>query len=774
MASDDPLAPAQPLCQYCAAIFPIKPSKSFLDIKHYATAGDLVRASATTRCALCAAIQQHWPLPEIRERFPQDTEEQILEAELDLQLRHGQHGGDRSGSESPGDEVSWVTLSGYLASKRHNFSHTVWLVIAACPASSPTSPAIWKVPAGATTSIPQKHLAIKSWLSDCERNHEHCRRLPVDSLVLPKRLVRIDPQDEGGLRLVLASDERRHGDIRYAALSHCWGTHLPVRTTTANLAQMGCSIPPMDDNTTAELPRTFREAIGVCRHVGLGYIWIDSLCIVQDDPEEWRVEAARMKDVYSNAWLTIAASSAESSAKGCFVSWSPDEDKVKDRGIYRITRFDTVVDVSNSVEKVDSDPLLPGQKFTVRVYKQDLGRRSANTALSERGWALQEQVLSRRVVHCTWPELHWQCSSAYQTEAGISLPRHSSDDKHIRLISEPHSTNDPTHNGSMRGQQQHRDPAAAAMHDSWCQWMEHYSTRDFSFQRDQLTALAGMVQQTAENTGYTHILGCWEETICTDLAWCGDRNCFTPAQRQANVLPGIPSWSWISRTKDIELDLWIRSAGGNCRIEDCAVLLGRKIVWQGAPLVSELRRAELQLRGPMREVRFSTVPEARVYDPPYLNIGDDIRRASAKDPIPWDCAGGFDEPQSPGGDDSLSNGGGEFLDGTYTCLLLRRTVPRVGANVRSHETFLILQLVSGRDVCQSPLDYDTVGTSAGLPEGLCLPVYRRIGIGDMRTDQGRYTYADESAAAKQTACPTRSHCQGPLEMLPQGALLMVP
>jgi hypothetical protein len=102
-----------------------------------------------------------------------------------------------------------------------------------------------------------------------------------------------------------------HGQTgRYAALSYCWGASLPSTTTTANLQAHESGI------SFDTLPRTLQDAILVVRWMGIEYIWIDCLCILQDSKTDWEHEAARMADVYPNAYLTITASRAEHCGEG--------------------------------------------------------------------------------------------------------------------------------------------------------------------------------------------------------------------------------------------------------------------------------------------------------------------------------------------------------------------------------------------------------------------------------------------------------------------------
>jgi hypothetical protein len=96
----------------------------------------------------------------------------------------------------------------------------------------------------------------------------------------------------------------------YISLSHCWGNSQPLRLTKSTEAALRAGI------SNRELPRTFRDAVAVCQQLDVSYIWIDSLCIRQDDPQDWAVEAAAMRSVYTNALCNLAATGASDSSMG--------------------------------------------------------------------------------------------------------------------------------------------------------------------------------------------------------------------------------------------------------------------------------------------------------------------------------------------------------------------------------------------------------------------------------------------------------------------------
>lgn len=131
---------------------------------------------------------------------------------------------------------------------------------------------------------------------------------------LPTRL--IDVRQDQPLRLVSSRDlDQARGKVRYATLSYCWGTldeHSLLKTKRTNLDSYQVEIP------TQSLPITFRDAIRTVRSLDIPYLWIDSLCIVQDDIEEWQREATQMKNVYSCGTINIAASDGVDASHGCY------------------------------------------------------------------------------------------------------------------------------------------------------------------------------------------------------------------------------------------------------------------------------------------------------------------------------------------------------------------------------------------------------------------------------------------------------------------------
>ncbi|KAF2188650.1 hypothetical protein K469DRAFT_519736, partial [Zopfia rhizophila CBS 207.26] len=149
---------------------------------------------------------------------------------------------------------------------------------------------------------------IRQWMVKCENEHPECRRglsgIPIDvETDLPTRVIYVGPEH---VRLVETKGTRGI----YAALSYCWGGSSRLVTTNQNLEDLKRKI------DLCWLPKTCREAIHIARELTIPYIWIDSLCIVQDNPMDWKQEAAKLGEIYERACLTIAANPASNNGVG--------------------------------------------------------------------------------------------------------------------------------------------------------------------------------------------------------------------------------------------------------------------------------------------------------------------------------------------------------------------------------------------------------------------------------------------------------------------------
>jgi hypothetical protein len=158
---------------------------------------------------------------------------------------------------------------------------------------------------------------IRSWISECER-HEVCKRVPsfAPEFQLPTRLIDIQTD---ALRLVLSVDLEDPNNCRYVALSHCWGD--PRKTQVPKT--FGATLERHQKEGLTELTKTFEDAVKVTREIDVRYLWIDSLCIVQDEPEDFKKECSRMSLIYARAYCVLSALDVEDGSRGLFIPRNP-------------------------------------------------------------------------------------------------------------------------------------------------------------------------------------------------------------------------------------------------------------------------------------------------------------------------------------------------------------------------------------------------------------------------------------------------------------------
>ncbi len=188
----------------------------------------------------------------------------------------------------------------------------------------------------------------------------------------------------------LVSTESLSPTAKYLALSHRWGApgkHRAFRTMKADDKGQQERIIEID-----QLPKTFRNAIEVTRSLGVQYLWIDSLCIVQDDKEDWNRESKRMEQVFSSAYCTIAATCASGTDDG-FLKPRPERQCVTIYG-----------------SESDAHP------FYVCEAIDDFAQHVDQNELNRRGWVLQERALSRRTIHFTKYQTYWECGEGVRCE----------------------------------------------------------------------------------------------------------------------------------------------------------------------------------------------------------------------------------------------------------------------------------------------------------------------------------------------------------------------
>jgi hypothetical protein len=194
----------------------------------------------------------------------------------------------------------------------------------------------------------------------CQQNHDLCRTRSLNA-ILPTRLVAVSEQGTG-LSARLCYTHFLPAHAQYLTLSHRWASNDFLMMRRENKEAFEISIPVQD------LTKTFQDALHATEKLGFEYIWIDALCIIQNDvgKADWKIEAPKMRDVYENAVCNLAAAGAANRNMGLYTKRDGQE-----RALVRLR-------VQNE------DFILQTDGYWQAMH---------NSYLFQRGWVFQEQLL---------------------------------------------------------------------------------------------------------------------------------------------------------------------------------------------------------------------------------------------------------------------------------------------------------------------------------------------------------------------------------------------
>ena len=366
---------------------------------------------------------------------------------------------------------------------------------------------------------------INYWLDNCQRTHPDCASSELD--YMPTRVVDVGSVEGSGPHLVLTAD-LDSTDRRYLALSHCWGLTIPetATTTSSTLTERLQAIP------LRGLSNTFGDFISIARRMQIRYVWIDSLCIIQDSREDWEREGARMASVYSNAYCTIAASSSANGNGGCRM-----DPKSEPYGPVVLSIDEPDEHGNTVVQKVHVFSLF-GKAVTSILYQDPL---------TSRGWTFQERELSNKVLHYSKDSIRWECRSL---KASLQFPWQDTNGFNGSL-----RTFDAGQIGPRDHTQLVHDKQVRKDEKAWFQAVYNYTNRALTKQSDVLVAFSGIARAVQARTRDRYLAGLWYSNLIHCLCWVSDWDpaggepIYNPGQmkpihhaRQSEYL--APSWSW--------------------------------------------------------------------------------------------------------------------------------------------------------------------------------------------------------------------------------------
>lgn len=403
---------------------------------------------------------------------------------------------------------------------------------------------------------------------------------------MPQRVLDVN---NSRLRLVEPSEREE-----YLTLSHCWGVpSTQPKTLRANIRSR------MKNIAWNNLNQTYKDAVTITRRLGFRYIWIDSLCIVQDNSEEWEAAAGGMADIFANSFLTICASHAKDGSVGIFADRQPSNGAEPSTALPNVSLRTTVR--SQTTVGVERDVTICA-RLLARHYFQGIADdhyvehlslwqrpRPVEEPLFFRAWALQERILSLRTLDYHCHEMVWECEGMRKCEC------------------------EETENRGLRTQKaRFNEPwlwkSYGSLPDSpddnvWNRIVVTYSALSLTFESDRLPALAGLAQGIETDKNHNYYAGIWEEDLPYSLLWY--HNCFDLEKLETQSLSAfhrrleVPSWSWISVTGPVAFlqrrlfqEVYV------------TVATGSHDFFQSRDRFTRCKKMPLRIRGPVTSARF--------------------------------------------------------------------------------------------------------------------------------------------------------------------------
>jgi hypothetical protein len=359
------------------------------------------------------------------------------------------------------------------------------------------------------------------WLDNCIKTHPECFQDHADWR--PNRLLQITESGSSIIKLILTKLEPPTRHYRpYLTLSHCWGKakFLTLTNQTLPLLLEGVAI--------SVLPKTFQDAINMTVFLGFEYLWIDSLCIMQDSIEDWKIESALMGDIYSNGVCNLAATGSADGSGGFWMDDSP------------LLRLPCEVEIP-----LDQD----AQTWHIHPMYLDGATLLFDGPSLHRGWVIQERILAPRTLHFGSSQMFWECRhfQACETYPG-GLPHLMGANK-SNLVSFD-ALQKTIGIGTCDG-----GSALAEVDYFWGATVEGFSKCDLTKQEDKLVALSGLARKIQErHPNFDFIAGMLRQSLQIGLLW--NKNGFSSKLAHRSTPYQVPSWSWASVDVDVSIPTW--------------------------------------------------------------------------------------------------------------------------------------------------------------------------------------------------------------------------
>ncbi|TRX90161.1 hypothetical protein FHL15_008889 [Xylaria flabelliformis] len=355
-----------------------------------------------------------------------------------------------------------------------------------------------------TSSSTSLDLAI-SWYQSCCTNHSLCNRVEGQKHEwMPSRLIDIGEMESQWKLVDVRLDNITPAP--YFTLSYRWGLNQSLVLQNSTFYTFRREQPISD------LPQTFKDAIHVIRRFSVRYLWIDALCIIQDNREDREREIPEMQRIYNRSACTLAASASEDPNGGLF------------------RRRDPQALVPGTI----AAPSAALRNENYHIFDNSYWDRHAiNGPLHKRGWVFQERLLSPRVIYFGKSQISWECFTELKCEGfPYGIPKLNS----VKKLDPLWEFQEPGHQPM-----QQRGKMPIHLLRLWNSLVREYSNCKLTEASDKLPAFAGISELFREVTGDQYICGMWRSSLLEQLNWWVDQ----PRPRVSTDYRA-PSWSWAS------------------------------------------------------------------------------------------------------------------------------------------------------------------------------------------------------------------------------------
>ena len=359
--------------------------------------GEHLKQSASNGCQFCFFLWEMLTETE-RERMRKHADRPITTTSIPAGEVHSNPSTSYSitAASDGGYSMQYTFLGERYKDDRYSVVKTISFLLEHCKYISTQFSQLWLTNTAVAQRLPDEGAVLSSdvpssvtlasqWVNRCETLHKKkCSESIGDNNFLPTRLIDVGDRDYMNPCLhITGGSPEPHGGTKYMTLSHCWGSIKPKKLETHNIKAMRQGI------ELSTLPKTFQDAIQITRTLGIRYIWIDTLCIIQDSPDDWFKESSLMCDIYANSYCNIAATAAKDGSVGCIYDRNP----------------------------IIAHPLCIQATWTglepatyCLVDRNMWSREVDDAPLNQRAWVFQERFLSPRNLSFGVNRLFWECA----------------------------------------------------------------------------------------------------------------------------------------------------------------------------------------------------------------------------------------------------------------------------------------------------------------------------------------------------------------------------